>query len=526
MQPSVNDIASLYRGNPAPLQQKVQRETQQNKGIPQDLKELLALQMLTEERSSMERQKAIDALQQTQGEPTVAQSVQQRAQQALQARKAQEMQQQAAMQGMAQQMRPQGIPAGIPQPQRQPEVQGMYRGGVAKFSAGEKVEEDDERFYDARDYLLKKAEEDKRNGVAKEKPEPAKTVIPESVKKKVAEIRGQQPAAKEEKKPAGLPAALPQTSPAGYSADAAAARKKALTDRVTEDPEIAAQSLRDRYALEVGAPDTSVYDQYIKELEAKRARAQERIAKEDPILEYLKAIGKARPGATWYEAILEGGEALDKRAQTREEEDMQTLRSILEQQGKKAEVQRGHRKDVFGLTQTERERVYKEAFEASKEMGADDRSAAQLAQEAVLRREQIAASKIHPPTATENITNRIIALRKQGRDKEADLLEQTWGRVQGSGAAGVGSVRNEINSLRAAIQSYQKIAENLDYTDEERASARAEVFNLTRRLQQLEAQESGVTSTPGGLATKDGRPVANPAQSGAVPPPPAGFKLD
>lgn len=214
MQPSVNDIASLYRGNPAPLQQKVQRETQQNKGIPQDLKELLALQMLTEERSSMERQKAIDALQQTQGEPTVAQSVQQRAQQAIQARKAQEMQQQAAMQGMAQQMRPQGIPAGIPQPQRQPEVQGMYRGGVAKFAAGEEVEEDDERFYDARDYLLKKNKEGKP--AQKES-----TDIPDVVKKRAAEIVAQKKA--EEKPPlaapaapdAGLPAALAKPSPAG-----------------------------------------------------------------------------------------------------------------------------------------------------------------------------------------------------------------------------------------------------------------------------------------------------------------------
>jgi hypothetical protein len=243
-------------------------------------------------------------------------------------------------------------------------------------------------------------------------------------------------------------------------------------------------------------------------------------------LEYLKAIGKARPGATWYEAILEGGEALDKRAQTREEEDMQTLRDIIEQKSKKSEVERGFRKDVFTVSQAELEKVYRDAFDAAKEMGEDDRKAAQLAQQAVLERERIAASKIRVPTSQESITREIIALRKKGDNKTADLLEKTWGVVSGSGSAGVGSVRNEINSLRAAIQSYQQIAENSDYTEEERAVARAEVFNLTRRLQQLEAQESGVTSTPGGLATKDGRPVANPAQSGAVPPPPAGFKLD
>lgn len=126
MQPSVNDIASLYRGNPQALQARMQKEPQIAPGIPADLKQLLALNIVTNEENGMARQQAMQQLNQMapQGEgqmPTIAQSIQEQAKQKLQAQMMQQQQQQQAMQQMAGQMQSGSVPPGTPQPQRQPQ---------------------------------------------------------------------------------------------------------------------------------------------------------------------------------------------------------------------------------------------------------------------------------------------------------------------------------------------------------------------------------------------------------------------
>ena len=148
MQPSVNDIASLYRGNPQALQARMQKEPQLAPGIPADLKQLLALNIVTNEENGMARQQAMQQLNQMapQGEgqmPTIAQSIQEQAKQKLQAQMMQQQQQQQAMQQMAGQMRAGSVPPGTPQPQRQPQgidelpVEfGLAGGGIVAFKKG------------------------------------------------------------------------------------------------------------------------------------------------------------------------------------------------------------------------------------------------------------------------------------------------------------------------------------------------------------------------------------------------------
>jgi len=116
MQPSANGIAALFQGNPGALQQRVQKEQQGKPGLPPDLKELMALQILTEKTDAAQRQQAMNQLNQAGGPnmPTVAQTLQERAKQALQARMMQ-AQQQA-------QMPPQPQPIPTAPPQDQPEV--------------------------------------------------------------------------------------------------------------------------------------------------------------------------------------------------------------------------------------------------------------------------------------------------------------------------------------------------------------------------------------------------------------------
>jgi hypothetical protein len=137
--PSVNQIASAYQGNPAPLAQKVDQDKKQHGGIPQDLRQLLALNDITTMRNGAGIQAALNA---PPNMPTVAEDVQAKAKQALQARMVQEAQKQMAKDG-----NPGIVPAGIPQPRPQPQEQGIdalrsnvgesyFHGGVVSFEEG------------------------------------------------------------------------------------------------------------------------------------------------------------------------------------------------------------------------------------------------------------------------------------------------------------------------------------------------------------------------------------------------------
>jgi hypothetical protein len=137
--PSVNQIASAYQGNPAPLAQKVDQDKKQHGGIPQDLRQLLALNDITQMRQGAGIQAALNA---PPNMPTVAEDVQAKAKQALQARMVQEAQKQMAKDG-----RPGIVPMGVPQPRPQPENQGIdalpsnvgesyFHGGVVSFDEG------------------------------------------------------------------------------------------------------------------------------------------------------------------------------------------------------------------------------------------------------------------------------------------------------------------------------------------------------------------------------------------------------
>lgn len=124
-QPSANGIADLYRGNPAPLQQRIQQEQQAKPGLAPDLQKLLALNIVTNEGDAMAREKAMSQLAQMQGQqgkpPTVMETVQEQARKKMQAQQVQARQQQQAMQAMAQQAGPGPVPPGTPQPEAQPQ---------------------------------------------------------------------------------------------------------------------------------------------------------------------------------------------------------------------------------------------------------------------------------------------------------------------------------------------------------------------------------------------------------------------
>jgi hypothetical protein len=151
-QPSAQGIASLFRGNPAPLQQRIQQEQQGKPGLPPDLQKLLALNIVTNEKDAVAKQQAMSQLAQMQGPqgqpPTVMESVQEQARQKMQAQAMQAQRQQQAMQAMARQAGPGPVPEGTQFAEAQPTAQGiddlpvefgLAGGGIVAFQEGKKV---------------------------------------------------------------------------------------------------------------------------------------------------------------------------------------------------------------------------------------------------------------------------------------------------------------------------------------------------------------------------------------------------
>jgi hypothetical protein len=135
--PSVNQIAKAYQGNPAPLGQKVEADKQRNGGIPSDLRQLLALNDITQGRNAMGIQQA---LQIPTNMPTVAEDLQERARQALQARMMQQAQEEQSRSGQ-----PNVVPLGTPRPPMQAQGldslesnvgEGYAEGGIVGFDDG------------------------------------------------------------------------------------------------------------------------------------------------------------------------------------------------------------------------------------------------------------------------------------------------------------------------------------------------------------------------------------------------------
>jgi hypothetical protein len=183
-QPSPQGIASLFRGNPAPLQQRIQNEQQGKPGLPPDLHELMALNIVTNETDAMAKQKAMDQLSQMQGPqgkpPTVMESVREQARQKMQAQAMQAKRQQQAMQGLMQQAGPGPVPEGTQFAEAQPSAQGIDElpvefglagGGIIAFQEGKKVPRiqdevpisDEERERLERELLMRIIGEETRN---------------------------------------------------------------------------------------------------------------------------------------------------------------------------------------------------------------------------------------------------------------------------------------------------------------------------------------------------------------------------
>lgn len=481
MQPSANGIASLFQGNPAALQQRVQKEEQAKPGLPPDLTELMALQILTEETDAAQRQMAMNQLQQAGGAnmPTVAQTLQERAKQALQARMMQ------AQQQAQQPPQPQPIPTAPPadQPEASPEMLqqlaalqaqgkggldqlpanvGNYAGGgIIAFNGEERSDVPDEKLTpeEAQDILermrartMPQAEpSEDRDRLERElemrriaaraaanqplQPRVVSQVPPggPDLPQGIAGARRYPPppSARMEptaQPPAAPPAVPPQPRPAPMgilTPEEASLVKQTQMDRLRLNPYERERMAREEAEKFIGAPETASLQSLADELAAKRQRLAKEQETNKGFDEYMRQIALAPRGLTSAAAGTYGAEAQRNRAKALEAQDFETLKSMLETQTKISDVKRGWRKDLFTIGKAEFDKVYKDNYDAAKELNKSDAEAKKLAQEAVLEADRqanaVKVANIYagPQQAANARTERAIQamLKKPGNEK-------------------------------------------------------------------------------------------------------------
>lgn len=158
-QPSANQIANLYQGNPGALNARIQQEQKSKPaGLPPDLTKLMALNINVNEQDAAKRQQAMAALESMQkqsgGElPTVAQTIQQQAAQKAQIMQQQMQQMQPKPQGLLALLQQRGMPQApenAPRPDRQPSGidelssnvgEHFDGGGIVAFKTGDEVKD-------------------------------------------------------------------------------------------------------------------------------------------------------------------------------------------------------------------------------------------------------------------------------------------------------------------------------------------------------------------------------------------------
>lgn len=443
MQPSAQGIASLFMGNPGALAQRVQKDRETSPtGLPDDLRQLMALNIVTTENDAAKRQEAMNQLQSMappgSEPPTVADTLRQRAQQAIQARMVSEMQKQQAMQSMMGGSAP-SIPPGVPQPQRQPQgidelpVEfGMAGGGIVAFQDGGSVEE---RFRkeseemgegkrlrfspDVQEYArqLQSQQEGEQAGYASRERqrmlEESQRVAPQqppmlgepNVTRETMRRVGPMTAPRFADPRIVNPRVLqdaPPPSPARPPRPASAPAVPAFVQElmppgVSEEMVLPEQSMspvamaradaerREKaYEERIGKPDTSQYDRLIAELERQKAGTAAPERGFAGLMEFLGQIAATPRGLSSMEAGAMGSRGVQALEREREAKRTGLIEKQIELEQKKIDANRQYVKDVFGVGTNEFDRMLRANMDMFKEKGEDNRLALKHAHDLTL----------------------------------------------------------------------------------------------------------------------------------------------
>lgn len=475
MQPSAQGIASLFMGNPGALAARVDQDRKQSPmGIPDDLRQLMALNIVTNETDAAKRQQAMNELRQMapNGQPpTVAESLRQQAVQKLQARMVQEQQKQQALQQMVAGLPATGVPANVPQPQgidQAPVEFGMASGGIVSFNGEEES-------------LVQSQ--------------------PEAEKPKTQEL-------------------------IDY-----------LKDPVGAARQIAEQEVA-RYKQEIPAPDRAIRDKLMAELERQKAGMASPTGLAG-LAEYMSQIAATPRGLSSFEAGAAGARGVQGLEAARQAGRGAIIEKQLRLEQEQYDANRQYAKDVFGVKNSEFDRMVKTYTTLFKEKGEDDRLAKRhandLALEDVRQKGRIDLEKIkeaadvrlegirqkgrlevaNVPGSYERMAEKITDLEEKGTPEaliRANRLRENLKQVQGSTAA-VGNINAQRKNLEAQLRVHQNKLKDYRAKPDEIELANQEIRRITEELRNLPSP--GVTpTTPSPTPDKTTQQAAKPLPSG------------
>jgi hypothetical protein len=143
----------------------------------------------------------------------------------------------------------------------------------------------------------------------------------------------------------------------------------------------------------VGAPDTSQYQALIDELRGQKEKLQK---KPEPgfasLMEYFGEIAAGPTVGRSGKAGAQASERLRQRELEKEKQANALSERMIEAAQKQQDAIYGYKKEGFALSEGERARVFKERYESAKAAGESDDRARQMAQNAILEREKMAAT--------------------------------------------------------------------------------------------------------------------------------------
>ena len=539
MQTTVNDLASLFMGNPGALQQRIQGEQQSNPGIPPDLKKLLALQQIQEQLKAAQQQQA---LQNPQNQPTVAQSLQQQAKQALMARQVQAQQQQMARSGL-----PMAVPQGTPQPQRQPEM-GLdqiqsnlgeyYGGGIVAFKEGDLVE----KIPGQSDYVAPEGEkidssELERNirntilasgasisrlatparqalallseafqrKVPQDRKESAKSEpLPDYTNDLAPGMRAGQPIPEAPAKPpAEKKIGLPDSprlnpAPARPSVPSAPAAEPTAQPTPTQaalaaiagmDPAAIEAQRRQQYEREVGKPQFQEERELIKELQTRRANIGKGT---NPLMDLLEGIAASTPGRGGI--LSQGAEGVrNARAMQaqREQQNIDMLKEILGQQKTITSGERAYKENLFALGKKVYDETFAQRFDALKAQGVDERDARRLASEEARAAERTAVDREQMRSQEKQTNARIAAGRELSPEMKFALDKpEEYAKIMAVKNP-IAKDRQDLAGLKSLQKAYTDQLGLYDLSPEERKTLKADLADVNSRIKQM----SGLSET-------------------------------
>ena len=545
MQPSAQGIASLFMGNPGALAQRVQKDRETSPtGLPDDLRQLMALNIVTTENDAAKRQEAMNQLQSMappgSEPPTVADTLRQRAQQAIQARMVSEMQKQQAMQSMMGGSAP-SIPPGVPQPRRQPQgidelpVEfGMAGGGIVAFTGGGSVQE---RFRkeseemgegkrlrfspDVQEYarqLQSQQEGEQAEYASRERQrmlEESQRVAPQqppmlgdpNVTRETMRRVGPMTAPRFADPRIVNPRVLqdaPPPSPARPPRPASAPAVPAFAQELmppgvseemvlpeqTMNPVVMARADAERrekaYEERIGKPDTSQYDRLIAELERQKAGTAAPERGFAGLMEFLGQIAATPRGLSSMEAGALGARGVQALEREREAKRTGLIEKQIELEQKKIDANRQYAKDVFGVGTNEFDRMLKANVDILQEQGRDRRQArTEAAQIALKQLEFENDQKIQKIRFDYESKLRAMPTAAERLKEEAikEYIKETPGATRLKAMQALGILGGEARAATPTdrLRAAQTLLENAQ-TKEESDFARAEIRSIMQGM--------------------------------------------